>query len=105
MLVRIDEPMRVAPGGHVIELKPGEEVDGVLAEHLVATRCNVTVLEEDAVSGPDTGDGEVVSLALSASLESATDVTDTPIADPDPDSEPVKAPAVKPAKPGKATAK
>lgn len=101
MLVRINEPMQVAPGGHIIGLKPGETADGPLAAYLVATGCDVTVVEDDAAPEPDPDSGEALSLALSASLTSTTDVTDTPIADP----EPAKTPAAKPAKPGKATAK
>jgi hypothetical protein len=101
MLVHVNEPMRVAPGGHVIDLKVGETADGSLAEYLVATRCNVTVVEADMAEAPDRGDDEAGDGDLAASLTATAGV----LHEVPPDAEPKPAPAPKTAKTTKTAAK
>jgi hypothetical protein len=110
LVVRVDEPMRVAPGGHVIDLKLGETADGSLAEYLVATGCNVTVLSEpepevepEVDGGNDAeqdGDGD-----LSASLTATADVLHEVVAGPEAEPEVAEPAPAKPAKTSKAAAK
>lgn len=79
MLVRVEEPMRVAPGGHVIDLKTGDTTDGALAEYLVNTRCNVTVLDDAAAEDNSDGDGALTAtLAASAEMSPDADPADKP---------------------------
>lgn len=102
MQVHINEPMRVAPGGHVIDLKPGETADGSLAEYLVATGCNVTVVEDDpaaqepAVADAGPGDPESVDDGLSASLTATADFLIP--AEPEAATKPVRQARAKPVK-------
>lgn len=83
MLVRVEEPMRVAPGGHVIDLKAGDTIDGALADYLVNTRCNVTVLDDAAAEDNGDGDGDgdgalTATLAASAEMSPDADPADKP---------------------------
>lgn len=114
MLVRVEEAMCVAPEGHVIDLKAGEEVTGALAEYLVMSRCNVTEIEQgDAPKGDADREGEGAAEPkdespddagdLSASLTATADAVHTVSAEPAP--EPEQATADKPAKSGKAATK